>query len=72
MTKGKLSMIAAALLLAGGLVGAKVLLAPSVSQAAASAGIDTEQMTLATPTNLPSFDDRYQAHTGVLDRLLSP
>ena len=72
MTKGKLPLIAAALLLAAGRVGAKVLLAPSISQAAASAGIDTEQMILATPRNLPSFDDKYQAHTGVLDTLRSP
>ena len=72
MTKGKLSLIAASLFLAAGLIGAKVLVAPSVSRAASSPGIDTEQMMLATQKNLPSFHDKYQAHTGVLDTLRTP
>ena len=32
-------------------------------------GINTSQITFDSPKNMPSFDDRYQRHLGVLDTL---
>ena len=72
MTKRKLVVAVTSLAIAIGLIGAKILMAPVVSQAATNAGIDTEQMMLVIPKSLPSFDDSYQRHTGVLDTLKTP
>lgn len=72
MTKRKLVLIATSLAIAMGLVGAKMLVAPVVSEAATNPGIDSEKMMLALPKTLPSFEDRYQRHTGVLDTLKTP
>jgi hypothetical protein len=67
MTKRTLSMIAASLVVATGLFWARMLISPPVTLAATDAGIDVAEMVV--PKNLPSFDDRYQRHTGVLDTL---
>jgi hypothetical protein len=37
--------------------------------AATNPGLDVAQIALNAPKNLPSFDDTYQMHTGVLDTL---
>jgi len=34
-----------------------------------SAGVSPDQITINAPHGLPSFDDNYQRHTGVLDTL---
>jgi hypothetical protein len=72
MTKSKLTLIAASVAVAVGLFGAKVLIAPPISEAAITASIPVEQLTLNAPKNLPDFDDRYQRHLGVLDTLKKP
>jgi hypothetical protein len=38
-----------------------------VSEAAINPGIDVSQIELNASKNLPSFDDKYQQHIGVLD-----
>jgi len=72
MTKSKVLLASTSLVLAAGLIGAKILIAPSVSEAAIKTGIDPEQIMLAAPKGLPSFDDSYQRHMGVLDTLKTP
>jgi hypothetical protein len=72
MTRTKLTLIAASVAVAIGLFGAKVLVAPPVSEAAVTASIPVEQLTLNAPKNLPDFEDRYQRHLGVLDTLKTP
>jgi hypothetical protein len=62
-----LSLIAAAFVVATGLFGARMLTSPPVSEAATNPGIDVGQIEFNTPANLPSFDDKYQRHMGVLD-----
>ena len=69
MTRKHVSLFVASLALATGLFWAKVLVAPSLTHAATDQGIDTDQLTLRASKNLPSFDDRHQAHLGVLDTL---
>jgi hypothetical protein len=69
VTKGKLSLIAASIAVATGLFWAKMLVAPPVTEAATYQGIDTAQVALNAPKNLPSFDAAYQRHVGVLDTL---
>ena len=68
----KLFGLAAALVVATGLFGSKMLIAPPVTQAAISQALDVNQLTLNTPKDLPSFDDKYQRHLGVLDVLNVP
>jgi hypothetical protein len=68
----KLFGLAAALVVATGLFWSKMLIAPPVTQAAISQGLDVNQLTLNTPKDLPSFDDKYQRHLGVLDVLNVP
>jgi hypothetical protein len=63
------SLIAAAFVVATGLFGARMLTSPPVSEAATNPGIDVGQITFNAPNNLPSFDDTYQRHLGVLDTL---
>ena len=63
----KFSLIAAAFFVANGLFGAWMLTSPKVSEAAPNVGINVSQ--LNAPVNLPSFDDTYQRHLGVLDTL---
>ena len=67
MTKRTFFMIAASLVVATGLFWARMLISPPVTLAATDAGIDVAEMVM--PKDLPSFDDTYQRHTGVLDTL---
>ena len=69
MTKRNLSLFGASVVVATGLFWAKVLIAPSVTEAATTGGINAEQVALSVPNQLPSFDDKYQRHMGVLDTL---
>ena len=69
MTKRNLSLLGASLAVATGLFWAKVLIAPNVTEAATVSGIDAEQVALTASKGLPSFDDKYQRHMGVLDTL---
>ena len=69
MTKRTLSLLGASLAVATGLFWAKVLIAPNVTEAATVSGIDAEQVALTASKGLPSFDDKYQRHMGVLDTL---
>jgi hypothetical protein len=69
MTK-KPIILAAALVVAAGLVAFKVLIYPPVTLAAPSPqGLDIHQVALSTSKDLPSFDAKYQRHLGVLDVL---
>jgi hypothetical protein len=68
MTK-KLSMLAAAFVVATGFFWSKMLIAPPVTQAATSQGLDISQLAMNTPKGLPSFDDTFQRHLGILDVL---
>ena len=67
MTKRTLSVIAATLVIATGLFWARMLISPPVAEAAMDKGIDVAE--IVVPKGLPSFDDTYQRHTGVLDTL---
>ena len=67
MTKRRLSMIAASLVVATGLFWARMLTSPPVAEAAMDNGIDVAE--IVVPKGIPSFDDSYQRHTGVLDTL---
>ena len=69
MTRRNLSLLGASIALATGLFWAKVLIAPQVTEAAAVAGLDPEQISITAGRNLPLFDDKYQRHMGVLDTL---
>jgi hypothetical protein len=72
MTRTKLTLIAASVAAAVGLFAFKILIAPPISQAAVTASIPVEQLTLNAPKNLPNFEDSYQRHLGVLDTLKTP
>ena len=69
MTKRNLSLLGASIAVATGLFWAKVLIAPNVTEAAMISGLDPEQISLTAGRNLPSFDDTFQRHIGVLDTL---
>ena len=66
-----LEISGAAMALAVGLFGASLVVSPAPTEASTHvmAQIDPEQITLNSPRDLPSFDDTYQRHTGVLDTL---
>ena len=68
----KLLGLAAVLAAATGLFWSKMLIAPPVTQAAVSQGLDVNQLAVNTPKDLSSFDDKYQRHLGVLDVLRVP
>jgi len=53
-------------------LGAWMLTSPSVSEAALNTGVDVTQIEFNVPKNLPSFDDKYQRGTGVLDVFVGP
>jgi hypothetical protein len=61
----KFSLFAASFVVA---TGAWILTTP-VSEAAVKPGIDVSQIEFSASKNMPSFDDKYQRHTGVLDTL---
>jgi hypothetical protein len=62
----KFSLFAASFVVATGVFGAWMLTTP-VSEAAVKPGVDVSQFEFNAPVNLPSFDDKYQRHIGVLD-----
>ena len=68
----KFSLLAAAFVLATGLFGVRMLTSPPVSKAALNTGVDVTQIEFNPPKNLPSFDDKYQRGTGVLDVFVGP
>ena len=68
----KFSVFAASFVIATGVVGAWMLTSPTVSKAALNPGVDLTQIEFNAPKNLPSFDDKYQRGTGVLDVFVSP
>lgn len=61
----------AAMAVAVGVFGASLVASPARTEASTyvMAQTDPLQMTLNAPRDLPSFDDTYQRHTGVLDTL---
>jgi hypothetical protein len=63
-------LFAAAFVVATGLFGAWMLTSPTVTEAAMKPGINVSQIN--APTNMPSFDDKYQRGTGVLDVFVGP
>jgi len=69
VTKRNLSLLGASLAVATALFWAKVLIAPQVTEAASLAGLDPEQITITAGRSLPSFDDHFERHMGVLDTL---
>jgi hypothetical protein len=46
-----------------------LLASPEPVEAGAAAGLDPEQIALSGSRDLPTFDDTYQRHMGVLDTL---
>jgi hypothetical protein len=68
----KFSVFAAAFVVATGLFGAWMLTSPPVSEAAMNTGVDVTRIEFNAPKNLPSFDDKYQRGTGVLDVFVGP
>jgi hypothetical protein len=66
---GKISLIAAAFVVATGLFGAWMLTSPPVSEAAMNTSIDVSQVEFNAHKNIPSLDELYQRHIGVLDTL---
>ena len=59
--------LAAAFAVATGLFWSTMLAAPPVTLAATSQGLNITELAAHTPTDLPSFDDTYQRHMGILD-----
>ena len=65
-----LEISGAAMAVAVGLFGASLVSpAPTKASTHPMAQIDPVQMTSNAPRDLPSFDDSYQRHIGVLDTL---
>jgi len=66
-----LEISGAAMAVAVGVFGASLVASPARTEASTyvMAQTDPVQMTLNAPRDLPSFDDTYQRHTGVLDTL---
>ena len=48
-------------------IWARMLTSPPVAEAAMDNGIDVAE--IVVPKGMPSFEDTYQRHTGVLDTL---
>jgi hypothetical protein len=72
-TTKKFALLAVSLSVATGLLWAKLAIFPPVAIAAPSQGIDVSQIGLvAYSEDMPSFDDMYQRHTGILDVLTTP
>ena len=72
MTRNKLTVLAASLAVAMGLFWAKIMIFPPATLAATDHGLDIDAMHRAAPGDLPSFDNVYDRHTGVLDVLMTP
>ena len=60
---------AAAIALAIGVFWLSLVASPKPTEAGASLQTDPEQIARNAPRDLPSFDDTYQRHSGVLDTL---
>ena len=69
MTKKRLWLLGTSVAVASALFVARMLVYPPETQAGTSQGLDPEQMTLSASNGIPSFDDKYQRHMGVLDTL---
>jgi hypothetical protein len=69
MPKRTFSLVAASFVVATGLFWAWMLTSPPVSEAATNYAADIAAIAFNAPKDLPSFDDTYQRHTGVLDTL---
>jgi len=65
----KLFGLAAAFALATGLFWSTMLTTAPVTLAATSQSLDIREFAANTPNDLPSFDDSYQRHMGILDVL---
>ena len=63
----KFPVFTASFIIATGVFGALTLTSSTVSEAAVKPSVDVSQIEFNTPANLPSFDDKYQRHMGVLD-----
>ena len=63
----KFGVFAASFVVATGLFGTWTLTSSTVAEAAIKPGVDVSQIEFNTPKNIPSFDDKYQRGTGVLD-----
>jgi hypothetical protein len=68
----KLTVLAAALVVATALFAAKVLIYPPVTLAASSQSLDIGQLTSSASKDLPSFETGHQRHLNVLDVLNAP
>jgi hypothetical protein len=68
----KFFLLAATFVLVTGLFGVRMLTSPPVSEAARNTGVDVTQIEFNAPKNLPSFADKYQRGTGVLDVFMGP
>ena len=68
----KFSLIAVAFVVATALFWARMLTSPPVSEAALNTGVDVTRIEFNAPKNLPSFADKYQRGTGVLDVFMGP
>ena len=62
----KFSVFTASFVVATGLFGV-TLTSSTIAEAAVKPSVDLSQIDFNTPANLPSFDDKYQRHMGVLD-----
>ena len=63
----KFSVFAASFVVSTGLFGAWTLTSSTVAEASLDPGVDVSEIEVKAPTNLQSFDDKYQRHIGVLD-----
>jgi len=63
----KFSVFSASFVITTGVFGALTLTSSTVSEAAVKPSVDVSQIEFNAPANLPSFDDKYQRHIGVLD-----
>ena len=68
----KFSVFAASFVVATGLFGAWMLTSAPASEAAVKPGIDVSHIEFNAPKTMPSFDDKYQRGTGVLDIFVGP
>ena len=65
----KFSVFTASFFIATGVFGAVSLTSSTVSEAAVKPSVDVSQIEFSASKNMPSFDHKYQRHTGVLDTL---
>jgi len=68
----KFFVFATSSIFATALFGAWMLTSPIASEAAMTPGIDVSQIGSDSAKNMPSFDEKYQRGTGVLDIFVEP